>query len=803
MTTKIKIITGFIVMVVLLGGVSLIGFRGLNSASTLFLEFNRLSSLNVVTSDSVSSINASAYYLEKFMRLSDDKDMDRSIAAQEKTLAAAQEAFDHTVVPERKKMMEQTVTRLREYVDTLREMKNGFAPWYDEYMQVIEPAFEASENILGEVGDLALQAGNSAALGQINDVWRMLVSLSRAIDSFRLRGSAENASGVDKLLEQAKAVNERFHASLVTEAGDRAFSEYQGRYDAIVRAYQRHRDKVMRAEDLLARTYTWDVQLEESLHAVSSGAHADQEKRQVEIIASNSSAEFFMLVSSTIGLLIGVFFAVFIVVGLISVLNRTTKFAQAIADGDFDYDAGIREKGEIGKMAEAMRHIPETLKRIIRAGHDITASIETGRLRTRMDTAAFHGAYADLAHSINHLGIAYTNIIDFSPTPTMACDSQCKIVFLNKAAQSVLDGEPLNSLCSDQLRSPFCNTAQCLGKRCMSANGLVSSDVELNPQGKHLDVSVTALPLSDEKGKAIGFFEFLTDLTTIKNAQRTLQQATSEASGISSRVAAASEELAAQVEEISRGAEMQRTRVESTASAMTEMNSTVLEVAKNAGTASEQSDQTRIKATEGAGLVNNVVRAINAVNTTAVNLQNNMRELGKQAEGIGDVMNVISDIADQTNLLALNAAIEAARAGDAGRGFAVVADEVRKLAEKTMSATQEVGNSIKAIQQSAHTNIDEMGNAVQSISEATELANQSGAAMTDIVNMASVNSSAVASIATAAEEQSATAEEIHRALEEISRVVSDTSEGMVQSSSAVQDLAHTAAELRRVMEGLQ
>ena len=180
-----------------------------------------------------------------------------------------------------------------------------------------------------------------------------------------------------------------------------------------------------------------------------------------------------------------------------------------------------------------------------------------------------------------------------------------------------------------------------------------------------------------------------------------------------------------------------------------------------------------------------------------------MQELGKQAESIGGVMNVISDIADQTNLLALNAAIEAARAGEAGRGFAVVADEVRKLAEKTMTATQEVGASITAIQHSARANINEVSTAVENITDATSLANSSGEALTEIVNLAAANSAVVASIATAAEEQSATSEEINRAIDEINRIVAETTDGMVQSSSAVQDLSRMAQELRRVMDGLK
>ncbi len=289
-----------------------------------------------------------------------------------------------------------------------------------------------------------------------------------------------------------------------------------------------------------------------------------------------------------------------------------------------------------------------------------------------------------------------------------------------------------------------------------------------------------------------------------EHAQRDgMRQAAESIEGVVERMTSASEELSAQVEEASRGAEEQTSRTGETATAMEEMNPTVLEVAKNASNAAEASDMARTKAVDGAKVVSDSVEAINTVQVQAQDMKNNLDQLGRQADQIGRIMNVIEDIADQTNLLALNAAIEAARAGDAGRGFAVVADEVRKLAEKTMNATKEVGEAISAIQQGTQANIRGMDQSVGAIENATRLANQSGDALREILALAEQAADQVRSIATAAEQQSATSEEINRGVEDINRISSETSEVMNQSAQAISELAQQAGELQKLVREMK
>ena len=166
-------------------------------------------------------------------------------------------------------------------------------------------------------------------------------------------------------------------------------------------------------------------------------------------------------------------------------------------------------------------------------------------------------------------------------------------------------------------------------------------------------------------------------------------------------------------------------------------------------------------------------------------------------------MNVINDIADQTNLLALNAAIEAARAGEAGRGFAVVADEVRKLAEKTMTATKEVGDAIRGIQLGTKKNSENVERSGRTIEEATALANESGDALKEIVSLVESTSDQVRSIATASEQQSSASEEINHSIEDVSRISSETSDAMRQSAQAVGELANQAQVLKNLIDQMK
>lgn len=271
----------------------------------------------------------------------------------------------------------------------------------------------------------------------------------------------------------------------------------------------------------------------------------------------------------------------------------------------------------------------------------------------------------------------------------------------------------------------------------------------------------------------------------------------------SNLLASASEELSCSATQISEGANKQSGQTVQIATAMEEMNATVIEVAKNSQQVSESARNAQGIATKGGDVVSQAITAMQEVAESTSVTADTIKSLGKSSEEIGTIVSVINDIADQTNLLALNAAIEAARAGEQGRGFAVVADEVRKLAERTTKATKEISEMIRTIQSETGKAVEAMAQGTDKVENGVRLANEAGDALKQIVSGVENVTDMISQIATSAEEQSATTDEISRNMDSIAEVAKSNVGAIGEVSKATDEMAHLASELKDLVSGFR
>jgi len=550
-----------------------------------------------------------------------------------------------------------------------------------------------------------------------------------------------------------------------------------------------------------------DKALAELLEAVMASTRAASDKAAkemadtIEQTSAVSIGAFLLAVCTLVPL------ALYIGWSLSRSLKRAVEFSRAVAAGDFHMELDTRRNDEIGQLCRAMSRITLALNDIMERITLASREIMRGNLRGQVSYEGLEGKFEELARNTNLCAESYLEYMDTIPMPLMAIDNDHRVLYLNRTGRE-LGGfsertEYFEKLhCWDIFKTSDCRTENCACARAMASRENQESETDAHPSDMDLDIRYIGMPNFDADGNICGAFEIVIDQTEVLAMQRKMGRLAEQASDISERLTGSSQELSTQIEQAYKGAEIQLERTTETATAMEEMNATVLEVARNASQAAGNTDRTMEKAMEGNQGVAEVVKAIRQVREQTQALKTDMVTLGSQAENIGTVIDVISDIADQTNLLALNAAIEAARAGEAGRGFAVVADEVRKLAEKTMGATTEVNNAIGAVQESCKRNIASTDAAALAVDRSTALADKAGDTLNEIVAFADDSSVQVQSIATASEEQSATAEEINRSTEDVNRISRETGQAMgeaARSVAGVNDMVQSLDDLIQQM----
>jgi methyl-accepting chemotaxis protein len=381
---------------------------------------------------------------------------------------------------------------------------------------------------------------------------------------------------------------------------------------------------------------------------------------------------------------------------------------------------------------------------------------------------------ADLGTTVIELVALQGKLRDSARQEHSAAESRTTILISGLTVLGVLLGLVVATVIARSIAGPIANMVAAI--QDLSTNNLDIGDLKITSR--------------DEMGKAGEA------LNRMKNNLRTTLQSIA---GTASHVASASEEISSSATQQAQSAETQKDKTVQVATAMQEMSSTVTSVSDSCNKAATAASQAAETARLGGSIVDATLTKMKAIAESVGATAKKMEELGRSSDQIGRIIGVIDDIADQTNLLALNAAIEAARAGEQGRGFAVVADEVRKLAERTTTATKEIAQMIKSIQDETKVAVVAMESGTKQVEEGVTSTAKAGDSLRAIIQMSERVGGMIAEIATAATEQSSTTEQVNINIDQIAKLVKESAIGTQQSATACQDLSNLALDLQTMV----
>jgi methyl-accepting chemotaxis protein len=494
----------------------------------------------------------------------------------------------------------------------------------------------------------------------------------------------------------------------------------------------------------------------------------DIQQMDKETDASRTTSTITLIIITLSGFALAIFSGFLIAQQLNKPITGVLAMAQELAKGHVKARATVNSKDELGVMALACNQVAIQLDALAGAMHQI----EKGDLSV---TVPVYDDEDALAPALNSISSTLRNLVNETNNLTEAAingnlSSRGKIELFNGGYKEIILG--VNST-MDAIAKPIDESSVVLAK-------LANGDLTTRMTGDYS-----------------GDFSKIKD--SINSLAKSFGEAISEVSDAVQATASASNEISSSTEQMAAGAQEQSSQTNEVASAVEEMTKTILETTKNSGVAAEAAKNSGSIAKEGGRIVEETIDGMNRIAIVVNQSAETVQALGKSSDQIGEIIQVIDDIANQTNLLALNAAIEAARAGEQGRGFAVVADEVRKLAERTTKATKEIAVMIKQIQKDTSGAVLSILQGTKEVEKGKELANKAGDSLRQIITGAGEVVDMATQVAAASEEQSSAAEQISKNIEGISNVANESAAGVSQIARTAEDLSRLTTNLQNLI----
>jgi methyl-accepting chemotaxis protein len=332
------------------------------------------------------------------------------------------------------------------------------------------------------------------------------------------------------------------------------------------------------------------------------------------------------------------------------------------------------------------------------------------------------------------------------------------------------------------------------------------------------ELSVTIQPRSQQDTMAKAFAQMTRGLRELVRQVRDsaaqvasgsgqMASASDESAKVSVQAASAIDEVTSTMHEMSinvqnvvKNTQVQASSVAETSASIDQMVTSIQRVADTAKLLVDISHRSREEAQTGMVTMEKATEGLNRTSHAIQSSAEIIDVLGRRADDIGKIIEVIDDLAEQTNLLALNAAIEAARAGEHGLGFAVVAEEVRKLAEKSTQSTKEISELIQGIQKEAREAVENMEKSTTMVQEGLLLNKDLSVALEKISDVVSEVYKFSQEIGAATTEQSSGSSQIAKATNRLTEITQEINSSVEEQASGSQAVVRAMEKMRELVQ---